>query len=973
MVLYQRAGVLAATAYIFDKYNGFGSVAYIDIGSPNNVYVSNLDGTITHFVGSFTYSGISSGFLTGGTVTEIYHELVKDGTKVESWTGLAAIPILTLSALNGSQLVALLMAGAGDEVRGSDQDDVLRGGDGHDTYVLGQSAGLDEIWLGPAALNGDYLLDYSQSGYALDININSERVLYIGSAAFGDILHNARTNNIDIRLSPVNAYNDVITHNSWGGVIEAGAGDDIIKGYGGGDMIDGQAGTNTVDYSWFPNRSDATALQMRGVNGGPLIIDLNSADPAAGSATYELLSGSGWVLSGDVLKNIQNIIGSPVDDIIRGSSKANDLKGLAGDDTISPGGGSDTINGGDGVDTLDYSWLEATGNFGSVTITFSVAGLGSAFHGGLPSHQGTDTFSEIEVIKGGWQSDNINATNAARFIQLFGAAGDDVLRASSVGSNLEGDGGNDTLTGGSGNDTAFFSGTWLNYTITGTSTLTILDKRTSSPDGIDTVSNVESFTFANGTFSASQIVNHAPTSIALSANSVSTTAANGSLIGALTATDPDTLLGDVASFALIENAGGRLAISGNNLVVANNALLDFATAPWQVMVRATDAKGLTLDQTFTINLIQGNAPPTAVRLANSTASLAESASTASHIKVASVVVTDDAVGTNKLTLTGPDAAAFEIVGTSLFLKAGVHLDFEAKSSYAVAVRVDDTAVGGTPDATSATYTLHITNVSPETLNGTSAANTLTGGSDTDLIFGLGGNDTLIGNAGNDTLDGGAGNDILTGGLGNDIYIVATGDTINESSGQGTADRARAAATFALAAGDNIEFLETTNAALITTLNLTGNEIAQTITGNAGANVLSGIAGNDILVGNGGNDTLRGGLGNDTMTGGAGNDVFVFDTALNASTNRDTLTDFNVAADTIQIENAIFTKITGTGTLTSAQFFKGTAAHDADDRIIYNAATGALIYDSNGNVSGGAIQFATLTKGLALTNADFVII
>ena len=50
-----------------------------------------------------------------------------------------------------------------------------------------------------------------------------------------------------------------------------------------------------------------------------------------------------------------------------------------------------------------------------------------------------------------------------------------------------------------------------------------------------------------------------------------------------------------------------------------------------------------------------------------------------------------------------------------------------------------------------------------------------------------------------------------------------------------------------------------------------------------------------------------------------------------------------------------------------------AAHDADDRIVYNAATGALIYDSNGLATGGAVQFATLAKNLALTNADFVVI
>ncbi|WP_155763413.1 hypothetical protein [Polynucleobacter asymbioticus] len=38
------------------------------------------------------------------------------------------------------------------------------------------------------------------------------------------------------------------------------------------------------------------------------------------------------------------------------------------------------------------------------------------------------------------------------------------------------------------------------------------------------------------------------------------------------------------------------------------------------------------------------------------------------------------------------------------------------------------------------------------------------------------------------------------------------------------------------------------------------------------------------------------------------------------------------------------------------FFMG-FAHDADDRIIHNISTGSLFYDSNGNVSGGAVQIA----------------
>ena len=130
------------------------------------------------------------------------------------------------------------------------------------------------------------------------------------------------------------------------------------------------------------------------------------------------------------------------------------------------------------------------------------------------------------------------------------------------------------------------------------------------------------------------------------------------------------------------------------------------------------------------------------------------------------------------------------------------------------------------------------------------------------------------------------------------------------------------------------------------INGTGNSLANTITGNTAANTLSGSAGNDKLYGGSGNDKLYGGAGNDLLSGGAGNDVFVFNAALNASTNRDTITDFNHVDDTIWRENAIFTKLGAAGASNAASFWTGTAAHDANDRIIYNKATGALYYDAD---------------------------
>ncbi|NRP75406.1 Alginate lyase 7 [Ensifer psoraleae] len=128
----------------------------------------------------------------------------------------------------------------------------------------------------------------------------------------------------------------------------------------------------------------------------------------------------------------------------------------------------------------------------------------------------------------------------------------------------------------------------------------------------------------------------------------------------------------------------------------------------------------------------------------------------------------------------------------------------------------------------------------------------------------------------------------------------------------------------------------------------------------------------MLNGGAGNDLVNGGAGKDTLSGGIGNDTFFFNTALNATTNIDRITDFSVPADTIRLENAVFTVLGTVGTLAAAAFHLGSAAHDADDRIVYNPSTGGLVYDSNGNAAGGAVQFATLSTGLSLTHADFLV-
>lgn len=221
----------------------------------------------------------------------------------------------------------------------------------------------------------------------------------------------------------------------------------------------------------------------------------------------------------------------------------------------------------------------------------------------------------------------------------------------------------------------------------------------------------------------------------------------------------------------------------------------------------------------------------------------------------------------------------------------------------------------------------------DVLSGGVGIDSLVGGLGDDLLTGGSGADTLLGGDGNDTLSGGDGNDVVSGDLGNDAL-----------SGDGGADR------------------------------LMGGVGNDRLTGGAGRDTLIGSLGADSLAGGSEADSLSGGAGRDVLAGGLGPDSFVFDTPLNATTNVDVIADFRHVDDTIRLESNVFKALVTDGTLSPSFFFKGAAAHDGDDHIIYDGATGRLYYDVDGNGSHAQVLFAVLAGHPAnVTNSDFVVI
>jgi Ca2+-binding RTX toxin-like protein len=231
---------------------------------------------------------------------------------------------------------------------------------------------------------------------------------------------------------------------------------------------------------------------------------------------------------------------------------------------------------------------------------------------------------------------------------------------------------------------------------------------------------------------------------------------------------------------------------------------------------------------------------------------------------------------------------------------------------------------------------------------------------------------ISGGAGNDTLNGGAGADTLAGSAGDDTYVVdSPGDRVLEKAGEGSDTIQTARAAFNLAATDPLTaapcFAQVENLTYSGLANFNGtgnggaNRIAggagnDTLSGGAGADTLSGGAGNDKLAGGAGDDTIAGGLGADTLAGGAGADGFLFDVSLGQD-NVDRIADFG-AGDQIVLDHTIFAAL-DVGALAEAAFWAGTSAQDANDRIIYDKATGNLYYDADGNGEVAAQLIGTL--------------
>ncbi|MFB8796137.1 MAG: hypothetical protein U7126_18395 [Microcoleus sp.] len=156
---------------------------------------------------------------------------------------------------------------------------------------------------------------------------------------------------------------------------------------------------------------------------------------------------------------IENLIGSPINDLILGNNKANTIYGNKGQDMILGGGNNDKIYGGDGNDKLYGGGTKGESQSGDQIIQDGANTPGSNQNSFL-GFNGSTNNDEIDVTSYEENPDNsiiveFNTTEFDGNDTLSGGNGDDAIEGGNGNDYLYGDGNNDILLGGTGADNLY--------------------------------------------------------------------------------------------------------------------------------------------------------------------------------------------------------------------------------------------------------------------------------------------------------------------------------------------------------------------------------------------------------------------------------------------------------------------------------------------------------------------------------------
>ncbi len=191
-------------------------------------------------------------------------------------------------------------------------------------------------------------------------------------------------------------------------------------------------------------------------------------------------------------------------------------------------------------------------------------------------------------------------------------------------------------------------------------------------------------------------VNEAPTDIALSNTSLPENAGADAVVGTLSGTDPDAGQSATLTFSLPAGLSDNALFNISGTTLRATASFDYeVSSSYAVTVRATDAVGLTYDETFTITVSDVDEAPTIT--SDGGGAVAAVSVAENSTAVTTVTATDSDAGT---TLTysivgGADQAKFTLNGSTGVLTFLSAPDFEsptdadADNVYEVTVEASD--------------------------------------------------------------------------------------------------------------------------------------------------------------------------------------------------------------------------------------------------------------------------------------------
>ena len=214
------------------------------------------------------------------------------------------------------------------------------------------------------------------------------------------------------------------------------------------------------------------------------------------------------------------IAGGDGDDILNGGLGDDILNGGLGDDVITFGAGAKTVSGAAGTDLLNLNFAEETED---LILTYNVFEGPSPTEGGILDGTTIEGIERVNLVSGSGD-DSIDIATASVGSEIAGGEGDDTLIGGLGADSLNGQAGNDTffggdgddvITGGADNDAAVFLGLASNYEVViGENAVTVTGAAPATPPAedaeeeappapapesfTDTLSGVEILLFENG-------------------------------------------------------------------------------------------------------------------------------------------------------------------------------------------------------------------------------------------------------------------------------------------------------------------------------------------------------------------------------------------------------------------------------------------------------------------------------------------